>query len=217
MEIAVAPFPRASRKPASVSAVSPDCEMGMQRVPSSTTGSRYRYSEPRSTSTGRRASPSIMNLPTSAACHEVPQATTSTFRSRRSCSSGSGRVSKKTSPVSGSILPASVSRMARGCSWISFNMKWRYPPFSAITGDQSMCCGARVRGFPSKSNRDTPRGVATIISPSSRKRAFRVWESSGGRSDARKISPSPTPATIGQLRRTPTSVPGSFSEIARKA
>src|SRR3989304_3156966 len=54
IEIAAAPFPLASRRPASVSAVSPDWDTGMHKVPGSTTGSRYRYSEPRSTSPRRR-------------------------------------------------------------------------------------------------------------------------------------------------------------------
>ena len=80
-----------------------------------------------------------------------------------------------------------------------------------------MCCGARCLRFPAKSISRTPAGPATTISPSSRKRAFRVLESSGGRSDAKKVSPSPMPITMGQFNRTPTSVPGSFSETARKA
>ncbi len=120
-----APFAFASRIPARVSAVSPDWEMATHSVPSSTTGSRYRYSDPRSTSTGIRASPSIMNFPTRAACHDVPQAISVTFLRAVICSTESGNVSKKTSPDSGSIRPARVSRIARGCSWISFSMKWR--------------------------------------------------------------------------------------------
>src|SRR6186713_648300 len=33
---------------------------------------------------------------------------------------------------------ASVSAMARGCSWISLSMKWRYWPFSAASADSSL-------------------------------------------------------------------------------
>src|SRR5437868_98067 len=50
-----APRPRAVRIAASVSAVSPDCEIPITRSPAPTTGLRYLYSEAMSTSTGTRA------------------------------------------------------------------------------------------------------------------------------------------------------------------
>src|SRR2546425_4670407 len=69
-----APRRLASRRAASVSAVSPDCEIPTTSVRSSTIGLRYRNSEAYSTSDGMRASSSIMYSPISAECHEVLQA-----------------------------------------------------------------------------------------------------------------------------------------------
>ena len=60
---------------ASVSAVSPDCEMARQSTRSPTSGSPFRNSLASSTWTGTRASASIMSRPERPACHEVPQAT----------------------------------------------------------------------------------------------------------------------------------------------
>ena len=54
-----APRSRAVRIAASVSAVSPDCEIPITRSPGPTMGLRYRYSEAISTSTGTRENSSI--------------------------------------------------------------------------------------------------------------------------------------------------------------
>ena len=86
-----------------------------------------------------------------------------------------------------------------------------------MTGDQSMWTGDRSLRLPEKSVSLIPSGPATTISPSSRNRALRVYESRGGRSEATKVSPSPIPTTIGQFSRAPTIVPSSFSEMARNA
>ena len=63
---------------ASVSAVSPDCEITMHSVRGVTIGLRYRNSDAYSTSTGIRAKSSISISPMSAECHEVPQAVMTT-------------------------------------------------------------------------------------------------------------------------------------------
>jgi len=75
MEKARAPRALATLTAARVSAVSPDCEMASVITLGPTRGSRLRNSLASSTSTGRRASCSIMMRPTRPACQEVPQAT----------------------------------------------------------------------------------------------------------------------------------------------
>jgi hypothetical protein len=69
-----APRRLASRIAASVSAVSPDCEITMQSVFAVTMGFLYRNSDAYSTSTGMRHSSSIISSPISAECHDVPHA-----------------------------------------------------------------------------------------------------------------------------------------------
>ena len=96
-------------------------------------------------------------------------------------------------------------------------MKWRYPPFSAMTGDQSMREGSRRTVLPSKSVISQPSFVIVAISPSFRKRAFLVMESIAGMSDERSISLSPTPTMSGHSRRAPTTLSGSSSLTAAMA
>ena len=73
-----APFSFASCTAASVSAVSPLCEMAITTSPLPTTGFLYLNSEAYSTSTGMRQSVSMICLPIRPACHDVPQATITT-------------------------------------------------------------------------------------------------------------------------------------------
>src|SRR3954470_20781400 len=71
----IAPFDLASSIAASVSAVSPDCDMAITTSPSRITGFLYRNSEAYSTSTGTRQNSSKKYSATKPACHDVPQAT----------------------------------------------------------------------------------------------------------------------------------------------
>src|SRR5208337_2944223 len=64
-----------------------------------------------------------MNFPASPACQLVPQATMRTFWKSRNCCSEICMSSRNTLPLSCDIRPRSVSRMARGCSKISFCIK----------------------------------------------------------------------------------------------
>ncbi len=77
--------------------------------------------------------------------------------------------SKNTRPWSGRIRDRKVSITARGCSNISFSMKWRYPAFSAWAGDQLMV--ASCHSFSRQSRSKTPNSVPlkTAWSPSSKK------------------------------------------------
>src|SRR6478609_4192044 len=70
-----APFDLASSIAASVSAVSPDCDIAITTSPSLITGLRYRNSDAYSTSTGMRQNSSKKYSDTKPACHDVPQAT----------------------------------------------------------------------------------------------------------------------------------------------
>jgi hypothetical protein len=170
LQMAKARAPRffASFTAASVSAVSPDWEMASTSVLWPTTGSRWRNSLASSTSTGSRASCSIMSRPESPACQLVPQATT-TSRSTSFTQAGSRSMpSRTTSPSSSETLPRMVSVTARGCSKISLCMKCLCPSFSAATALHSILRGFRVTARPSASSMAMPSGVSIASSPSSR-------------------------------------------------
>src|SRR5437867_2233785 len=97
---------------ASVSAVSPDWLIPMTRLLGVMIGSRYRNSEALSTSTGTRASDSIINFPTCAACSDVPIPTIcrrSTPAKKSALPSSRPTVTVSSVP----IRPRNVSRMAR--------------------------------------------------------------------------------------------------------
>ena len=91
-----------------------------------------------------------MNLPASAACQLVPQATIFTSSKLRNSSSRNIHLIQK--HFSGFLRnPAEhVSRTARGCSRISFSMKCLNPPFSAMIGSQVTCCTWRSIGLALK-------------------------------------------------------------------
>ena len=127
----------ASRRAASVSAVSPLWEIPMTSVRSSTMGLRYRNSEAYSTSTGMRASSSSMYSPIKPACHEVPHAVRTTRSISKSSSSLRLRPASLAVPSSSRSRPPSVSRMLVGCSMISLSMKCEYPPRSIVVRSQS--------------------------------------------------------------------------------
>ncbi len=174
MEMMRAFFFKPSRRPASVSAVSPDWLMGIIRVLLLISGSRYLNSDPRSTSTGILHRSSIMNLPTVAACQEVPQPTITTFSMPLISAGVKLHPSRKTLPFSSSILPLKVSIIARGCSKISLSIKCLNPLFSAMAGLQSMVAVARLTAAPGSVDISTPFLLRTAISPSSRKITFLV-------------------------------------------
>ncbi|CAB5017524.1 unannotated protein [freshwater metagenome] len=86
--------------------VSPDCEIGITKVFSFKLGSRYRYSEASSTSTGIFPHFSIAYFPTKPALKAVPQAIITIL-------SIFLNLIFKSKPES---LPIKVSEMALGCS-----------------------------------------------------------------------------------------------------
>ncbi len=71
---------------------------------------------------------------------------------RRPCRRGFSAFSKST-------RPAKVSCTAWVCSWISFNMKCLYPPFSAWMGSQLRRWTGRSTAWPARSTISTPAGV----------------------------------------------------------
>ena len=101
-----APFDFAYLSAIKVSIVSPDCEIGITKVFLSRDGSRYRYSEASSTSTGILPHFSIAYLPTNPALYAVPQATITIF-------SNFLNFNLRSNPFN---LPINVSEMALGCS-----------------------------------------------------------------------------------------------------
>ncbi len=110
-----------------------------------------------------------------------------------------------------------VSVSARACSWISLCMKCLWPPFSAITGDQSTWRTGRSIGFPCASLSAIRSRVTSAKSPSSRKITLRVWARIAGTSEATKFSPCPNPTTRGEAFLAATTVPGARSEITASA
>ena len=64
-----------------------------------------------------------MNLPTSAACHDVPQATIVTLSIAAELFVGQAHFVQERLRRSTDTRPRIVSRSACGCSTISFNMK----------------------------------------------------------------------------------------------
>ena len=143
--------------------------MAIMRVDASIIGSLYRNSDAISTSTGILQNSSIMNLPTREACQDVPHDVKTILFIPDMSSLDSPISLRKTSPVSSDILPRNVSVMAVGCSNISFSMKCRYPPFSAIVGDHVISFGVLDKDFPSASSSLNPFPSIITRSPSSRK------------------------------------------------
>ena len=89
-------------------------------------------------------------------------------------------------------------------------MKCLWPPFSAITGDQSIRLGARFFSFPSRSVRRIPSAESSATSPSSMKITRRVACTIADTSEATKFSPSPSPISSGQPMRATTMRSGSL-------
>ena len=132
----LAPLAFDSLRAASESAVSPDWLMITTRVPSSMMGSRYLYSEARSTSTGILAIPSNTYLLVIPAWYAEPQATImilSIF-----CISSSVIFSSSITISQPLMRGEKVSVIAFGCSYISFSIKCSYPPFSAASTSHSI-------------------------------------------------------------------------------
>ena len=88
------------------------------------------------------------------------------------------------------------------------------PPFSAADRSQSTWYGVPSAGAPSKSEISTPsREIVTTWSwPSSM--ASRVCSMNAETSEARNVSPSPTPTTRGEFRRAATTWSGSWASTA---
>jgi hypothetical protein len=155
-----------------------------------------------------------MNLPTSAACHEVPQAMIVTFFKLATSIS---TPSRNASLCSTDRRPRSVSVTARDCSWISFNMKCLNPAFSAETALQVISLASRVTLRPSRSVSSTPLRRTSAISPSSRNNMRLVCMRMAGTSEAMKFSPSPRPSTSGEAFLAATIWSGIESDMTTMA
>ena len=159
-----------------------------------------------STSTGTPTHFSSQYLATRAACQEVPQATRAMRSIRRMAASSRPISGSSTRPVSGTMRPLTVLRIACGCSKISLSMKWRKPAFSAMAALQSMVVTALSRSAPSSTLRIVyvPR-PSTTISRSSRKITSRVKGKRAGMSEATRQASAVTPMTSGLWLRAATS------------
>ncbi|GBE40146.1 hypothetical protein BMS3Bbin09_00019 [bacterium BMS3Bbin09] len=123
MASTLAPRRLASFKAASVSAVSPDWVITIIRLSLGIIGFLYLNSDAMSTSHGILAISSIMYLPTSAACHDVPHATRKTLFNFFNSAFFRENSLRSTSFFSKENLPRIVSAIARGCSYISLSIK----------------------------------------------------------------------------------------------
>jgi hypothetical protein len=96
-----------------------------------------------------------------------------------------------------------------GSSAISLAMNDDQPPFSAAEASHSTSNGSGATGVPSKSVTVMSWAVRTTIWSWPIASAWVVCATNAATSEARKFSPSPTPITSGELRRAPTTTPGS--------
>ena len=133
----------ACRAASSVSIVSPDWLTASVSVFGPRTGSRYRNSEAMSISTGTRVQCSIAYFATRPEWNAVPHATTNTLSTSRRTSVSVCSSSSASRPCS-LTRPTSVSRIAEGCSWISFSMKSSNPPFWARATSHSTSKGSTL-------------------------------------------------------------------------
>ena len=200
----------ACRAASSVSIVSPDWLTASVSVFGPRTGSRYRNSEAMSISTGTRVQCSIAYFATRPEWNAVPHATTNTLSTSRRTSVSVCSSSSASRPCS-LTRPTSVSRIAEGCSWISFSMKSSNPPFWARATSHSTSNGSSSTSAPSRSVTRTPSARTSTTWFSSIGRTVRVFWSTAGISDARMFSPSPSPTISGEETRTPTMTSGSSS------
>ena len=149
---------------ASVSMVSPDCDMTMTRVLESISGSSYRNSDAMDTVTGIRSMGSISAFATIPACMAVPQAIIRTWE--HSANMESGIPSSLKSGRRSNILGRMVFLRASGCSWISLSMKWGYPFFMAASMFQLTSSVSGSTRLKSISYTRTLYGVRRTIQPS---------------------------------------------------
>ncbi len=163
-----------------------------------------------SISTGTRVQCSIAYFATSPEWNAVPHATTNTLSTSRRTSVSVCSSSSASRPCS-LTRPTSVSRIAAGCSWISFSMKSSNPPFCARATSHSTSKGSTSTSLPSRSVTRTPSARTSTTWFSSIGRTVRVFWSTAGMSDARTFSPSPSPTISGEETRTPTMTSGSSS------
>jgi hypothetical protein len=96
-------------------------------------------------------------------------------------------------------------------------MKVSKPPFSAASASQVTSSDSREIGLPSVSVIRTPPASISTISPFSIGTAVLVSARKAGIAEARKVSPSPTPATRGHSLRAPSRRSGSSACMATKA
>ena len=193
-ESIVAFFDFAYRSAIKVSIVSPDCDIGITNVFLSRLGSRYRYSEANSTSTGIFPHFSIAYLPTNPALYAVPHAIITILLNFLN-------LIFKFKPAN---LPINVSAIAFGCSYISLSIKCGNPPRSAAVASHEISNSFPDIFCPVKSVTSIESGVISTTWSWPSSRAFLVYEMKAATSDARKFSPTPIPTTSGELRLEPT-------------
>ena len=133
----------ASRTAASVSAVSPLCDMTITTSSSKRIGSRYLNSLAYSTSTGVRHKVSKRYSPTRALCHEVPHAQMTKRLALTSLSMTFTSPPKRMKFLLASMRPRMQFSRTCGCSITSLSMKCLYPCFSmAAMFISTVCCGS---------------------------------------------------------------------------
>src|SRR5471032_2152601 len=202
--VCLCPSACACFKAASVSAVSPDCEITTTKARGFGTDSRYRYSLAISTCVGIFATDSSQYFAVIPAYELVPHARISTL----SISAKTSAASAPNNSAEKRLVCGIVSVIARGCSKISFCIKCRYGPSSTAPPYAATTRTSRSEGIPSRSTIFTPSSVISTTSPSSRNAKRSVLPASASASEARKFSPSPTPTTSGDPCRAPTTVCG---------
>ena len=92
-------------------------------------------------------------------------------------------------------------------------MKVSKPPFSARAASQSTSMDSGCTTLPSKSVNVAPSARTSTIRPSSTGITVVVRPSTAGMSEARMLSPAPTPTTSGEATFTPTRRPGSSDDM----
>ena len=110
---------------------------------------------------------------------------------------------------SSTMRPRRVLATASGCSDTSLRMNDDHPPFSAAEASHSISNGSTSTGSPSKSVTVTASAVISTIWSWPIATARLVNSTKAATSEPRKFSPSPSPMTSGELRRAPTTTPGS--------
>ena len=159
-----------------------------------------------------------MNLPTSAACHDVPHARIVTRSTARELRFGDLHLLEE--DLAGVLRDAAEDRLARGGRLLEDLLEHEVLVAGLLRHDRIPQHALRRLGDrPAEEVGERRRrcAVMTAISSSPRNTTSRVWLRIAGMSDATKNSPSPRPTTIGGPLRTVTIFSGSSAEISTSA